>query len=102
MNVINFFKRVLCLIRYTYSDVSDLNKEELRMYNMALAYATNGIEDFNPLIATDYKFLLIFEKYIRDNKKYYLLGDLKYEAHSILNKIYYNILLNKLNINEGE
>jgi len=102
MNVINFFNRVICLIRYNYSKVSDLNKEELTKYNEAIAYAVDRIEDLNPLIVTDYKFLLIFEKYIKDNKAYVLLGCLKYMLHSGLDNIYYDILIKKLNIKEGE
>ena len=92
MVVINSVIRVYNLIRYMFSSISDLKEDEILMYKEALAFSTRVFTDFNPLIVSGYKFLLVYEDCIKRNKRTDLLYGGKLENKNILNKIYFNIL----------
>ena len=96
MVVINSVRRVYNLIRYRFSSISDLKEDEILMYKEALAFSTRSFSEFNPLIVSGYKFLLVYEDYIKRNKRVDLLYGGKLENKNILNKIYFNILRKKV------
>jgi len=101
MSVINSIKRGYSLFRYRFSSISDLKEDEILIYKEVLAFSTRAFSEFNPLIVPSYKFLLIYEDYIKRNKRTDLLYGGKSENKNLLNKIYFNILRKRVSNLKG-